>query len=161
RLELKLDIETALERGELHLVYQPIVTLGDSRTIGVEALLRWQHPRLGSVSPLEFITLAEESGAIVPIGESVIEDASRQAVAWEREFSRPLDVSVNVSVRQLERPEFPARVAAALTPTGIDPARVPLEIPETAVAREGMALQIIEELAALGLRLAIDDFGIG
>jgi diguanylate cyclase (GGDEF)-like protein len=162
RLELKTDIERARRNGELRLVYQPIVSLADGKTTGTEALLRWQHPRLGSIPPLEFIPLAEETGGIIEIGDWVIEEACRQTRAWAREYRRELYVSVNVSSRQLARPELIQTVRSALERAGLEAGRLTLEITETAIAADGLAvLATLHELSNLGVILAIDDFGTG
>lgn len=162
RLELKTDIDAALGNGELHLVYQPIVSLTDGTTRGTEALLRWLHPRLGAIPPLEFIPLAEETGAIVEIGDWVIEEACRQTRAWTQDCRRELYVSVNVSARQLARPELIKRVRTALEQAGLEAGHLTLEITETAIAADGLAvLNTLHELCDVGVTLAIDDFGTG
>ena len=162
RLELKTDIDNALALGQLHLVYQPIVSLADGATTGTEALLRWEHPRLGAIPPLDFITLAEESGAIIEIGMWVIDTACRQTRTWEREHDYKLNASVNVSSRQLARPDFPQLLRAVLGGADLEPARLMLEITESTVAADGPGtLNTMRELAELGVVLAIDDFGTG
>jgi diguanylate cyclase (GGDEF)-like protein len=162
RLELKSDVDRVLAEGRLHLVYQPIASIPDGAIDGVEALLRWHHPRLGPVPPLEFVELAEESGAIVEIGNWVIAEACRQAGEWERDHGCALNISVNVSPRQLEQPGFANRVRDALAQEKLDPARLTLEITESAVAAtDPVTLTVIRDLAAMGLTLAIDDFGTG
>jgi diguanylate cyclase (GGDEF)-like protein len=161
RLELKTDIDAALRQGELRLVYQPIVSLSNREVTTLEALLRWRHPRLGEISPLDFITLAEESGAIVDIGRWVIEEAAAQARRLGDELGRTLKVTVNVSARQLERREFADEVRAAVDMAGLAPEQLVLEITETAVAADDVALEVIHELAEDGIGFAIDDFGTG
>jgi diguanylate cyclase (GGDEF)-like protein len=156
RLELKSDVDHALDETRLHLVYQPIASIADGKIVGAEALLRWDHPRLGPVAPIEFIELAEESGAIVRIGNWVIAEACRQVSGWG------VGVSVNVSPRQLEQPGFAQHVGDALEQAGLDPARLTLEITESAVAAtDPVTLTVIHDLAAMGLTLALDDFGTG
>lgn len=162
RLELKTDIDNALANGELRLVYQPILRFHDAATVAVEALLRWRHPRLGEIAPLDFVPLAEESGAILPIGRWVMEEACRQVRQWEQELGIALNANVNISSRQLEQREFPDYVRAALAAAGLDAARLALEVTETAVAADdGIAFHVLGELADVGVTLAIDDFGTG
>ena len=164
RLEMEHDLHRAIERDELVLHYQPSYDLKARRITGVEALLRWQHPSRGLVPPGEFIGIAEETGFIVPIGEWVIDRACRQASEW---FGAGRDMSlrtvwVNVSARQLARPELPDVVRDALRRHGLDPAQLGLELTESALIEEaenpGTELRDIE---ALGVKLAIDDFGTG
>jgi diguanylate cyclase (GGDEF)-like protein len=157
RLELESDLRHATARGELLLHYQPQVDLRTGRIAGVEALVRWEHPRLGLIPPLGFIPLAEQSGLIVHIGTWVLREACTQAIAWPE-----LEMSVNVSARQLADPGFPDLVAGVLAETGLPPRLLCLEVTETAVisdptrARAGLV-----SLQTLGVRLAIDDFGVG
>jgi diguanylate cyclase (GGDEF)-like protein/PAS domain S-box-containing protein len=158
RLELENDLRRAIERGELHLVYQPLVLLESGRIFGVEALARWTHPQRGPVGPDEFIPVAEDSGLIVPLGEWVIRTACRQAREWQ-DAGFELQVAVNVSPRQLVESNLVAVVADAVSESGIDPACLCLEIIESAVVSAGVAP--LEELNAIGVGLAIDDFGTG
>ncbi|HEY3021441.1 MAG TPA: EAL domain-containing protein [Solirubrobacteraceae bacterium] len=159
RLELESALRGAEERGELRLLYQPQVTLPDGRITGVEALLRWEHPKHGLIPPLRFIPIAEQTGVILPMGAWVLREACRQAAAWG---DPDLVMSVNVSPRQLGAPDFVAVVAQALEETGLAPERLCLEITESAVLADAdAALLMLRELKALGLRLAIDDFGVG
>jgi diguanylate cyclase (GGDEF)-like protein/PAS domain S-box-containing protein len=164
RLGLENDLRRAVERQQLVLHYQPDVDLATGQVTGVEALVRWQHPRLGLVPPLEFIPLAEETGLILPIGQWVLKEACRQAVAWRRAQPQlqPLVMSVNLSARQLEAPGFIEEVAAVLAESGLPPACLRLELTETAVMRrvEEM-IPLLHKLKALGVQLAIDDFGTG
>lgn len=163
RVELEADLRRALERSELGVAYQPGFDLASMRPVSVEALLRWYHPERGVVAPRDFVPLAEESGLIVPIGAWVLDRACAQAAAWDRAV--PDDhrtVWVNVSVRQLSRPDFAQVVADALDRHGLTPDRLGLEITESVLIEEaeeaGTELRAIEEL---GVRLAIDDFGTG
>jgi diguanylate cyclase (GGDEF)-like protein/PAS domain S-box-containing protein len=159
RLELSRDLEAALARDELSLVYQPIVRLADSSMVGVEALLRWEHPRIGSISPARFVPLAEASGLIVTIGEWVLRTACEQLARWDDEA---LTLSVNVSVRQLADTGLVAAVGTILDDTGIAPQRLTLELTEGLLADDGEAtLERFRALKTLGVRLAIDDFGTG
>jgi EAL domain-containing protein (putative c-di-GMP-specific phosphodiesterase class I) len=157
RLDLKSDLRHALPAGELRLVYQPIVAVQDSRTVAVEALLRWDHPDRGPVSPAEFIPLAEESGAIVPIGRWVLREACRQGALWDG-----ITVSVNVSPRQLQQPGFVRDVVGALEETGLTPDRLVLELTEGLLVTDlDAAEHTLRALKQLGVSIAIDDFGTG
>jgi diguanylate cyclase (GGDEF)-like protein len=161
RIHLEMDLAGALAADQLFLVYQPMLDLEHERVVGVEALLRWRH-RSGEVIPPDaFIPLAEESGLIVPIGRWVLEQACVQGAAWHAR-GHNLDISVNVSARQLERPEFVDEVRAALHDSGLHPATLTLEITETVLMRkpETTAL-LLAELKRLGVRIAVDDFGTG
>jgi EAL domain-containing protein (putative c-di-GMP-specific phosphodiesterase class I) len=159
RLELESGLRHALEDGELRLVYQLLVTLDDGRISGVEALLRWDHPIFGMVAPLRFIALAERNGLIIPIGAWVLGEACRQLAAWG---DHALSVSVNVSARQLGSTDLVDVVRAALEDSGIDPRRLCLEITETAMMADPGAIgETLCPLKALGVRLAVDDFGVG
>jgi diguanylate cyclase (GGDEF)-like protein len=157
------DLRQAIARDELFLLYQPIVELPHGRLAGVEALVRWRHPEHGLVSPAEFIPLAERNGYIVELGRWVLEQAVHQASRWERDLGTdaPAKVSVNVSARQLGEPGFPSEVAALLSAAGLDPARLTVEVTETAVLSTGVALEAVRALDALGLTIALDDFGTG
>ena len=164
RLELKADLERAIERGELVLHYQPIVCLRTLRIVSVEALVRWQHPTRGLVAPLEFIPLAEETGLIDRLGEFVIESACRQALSWRQTIrgGDDLTVSVNLSPRQLSDPALVGRVRQVLADTGLPPAALVLELTESALAEPSVdAVGVLEQLSQLGVRLALDDFGTG
>ncbi|GIE33354.1 hypothetical protein Ait01nite_063990 [Actinoplanes italicus] len=161
--QLAADLRQAINRDELFLLYQPIVELPHGRLAGVEALVRWRHPEHGLVSPAEFIPLAERNGYIVELGRWVLEQAVHQASRWERGLGAdaPAKISVNVSARQLGEPGFPSEVAALLSAAGLDPARLTIEVTETAVLSTGVALDAVRALAALGLTIALDDFGTG
>ncbi len=162
RLDLEGGLRHALERNELRLLYQPQVDMRSGKIVGAEALIRWQHPERGLVVPPVFIPIAEQTGLIVPIGAWVVQEACRQAAVWMRTVDRPLAVSVNVSPRQLAEEDFVAVVAGALADSGLTPGLLCLEITESAVlADPDAATDVLEQLKALGLRLAIDDFGIG
>lgn len=160
-LALEAALRRALERDELVLFYQPKIELTSGRMIGVEALIRWQHPEWGLVSPARFIPLAEETGLILPIGDWALREACRQAVTW-RDQGRPLTVAVNLAARQFRQPGLVARVAATLTETGIDPAMLELEITESAMMHDPQQVtETLSELKRIGVRIAIDDFGTG
>jgi EAL domain-containing protein (putative c-di-GMP-specific phosphodiesterase class I) len=161
RIHLEMDLAGALAADQLYLVYQPMLDLEHEQVVGVEALLRWRH-RSGEVIPPDaFIPIAEETGLIVPIGRWVLERACLQGAAWHAR-GHDLNISVNVSARQLERPEFVEEVRAALHDSGLDPATLTLEITETVLMRkpETTAL-LLAELKQLGVRIAVDDFGTG
>ena len=164
RLELKADLQRALEHREFILHYQPIIELGSGRISGVEALIRWEHPERGLVPPLDFIPLAEETGLIVPIGRWALEEACRQGRILQQEHRSdpPMHVAVNLSVRQLVRQELVSEVAQVLRDTGLDPDTLVLEITESVMMAD-MELSIAQltKLKALGVRLAVDDFGTG
>ncbi len=164
RLQLESDLRHAVERGELELHFQPIVDLGAGTLAGFEALLRWRHPDRGLLSPGAFVPLAEETGLIVPIGQWVLRTACRQAQAWHAEYAgdAPLMMSVNISALQLQLPDFTDHVRDALAETGVDPRALQLEITESALlADEAATIRVMHWLREQGIRLALDDFGIG
>lgn len=162
RVELIAGLRHALENGELRVHYQPLHCLGDNRMIGVEALVRWQHPQRGLVPPGEFIPVAEDSGMISAIDAWVLEQACRQMVAW-RTAGRSLQfVAVNISSRLFSRGELDQRVAQVLADTGLPADCLELEVTESAVMDDpDQAQALLERLRSLGVRLAIDDFGTG
>jgi EAL domain-containing protein (putative c-di-GMP-specific phosphodiesterase class I) len=164
RLELETDLRRALQRGELLLHFQPQMDLASGEVLAVEALLRWRHPRRGLVPPAEFIPLAEETGLILPIGRWVLEEACRQARAWQdlRPSAAPLVVGVNLSPRQFVQPDLVDQVRRALSAADLPAHCLELELTESAVMQDGAtALAALQSLKALGVRLAIDDFGTG
>ncbi|MDP5185097.1 EAL domain-containing protein [Blastococcus sp. BMG 814] len=162
RERLQADLYQALERQELVLHYQPIVDLAPRRISGYEALVRWEHPTRGMVPPVQFITLAEDSGLIVPIGRWILREATRQAAAWQQPDGRGPRMSVNVSVRQFQHPDLVDDVTEALRASGLAPDRLTLEITESLFAEDTAGTtQKLEALKALGIRLALDDFGTG
>jgi len=155
------ELHRALERAELRMHYQPIVSLETGRISGFEALLRWQHPKRGLVGPDEFVGLAEETGLVVPIGSWALEESCRQAEYWHSHGS-DVTISVNLSPRQLAEPGLPADVARALQATRVQPGLVWLEITETALMRDAeSAVRALGALRSLGVHLAVDDFGTG
>jgi diguanylate cyclase (GGDEF)-like protein/PAS domain S-box-containing protein len=157
RVALTHDLDRALERDELFLAFQPIVDLADGRIGAVEALVRWRHPERGLVMPDEFIGLAERTGRIVELGRWVLREAARHAAQWPE-----LTVGVNVSRRQLTDPGIVDDVAAALAEHGVAPARMAIEVTETALMDDpARAAQALDALRALGVRIALDDFGTG
>jgi diguanylate cyclase (GGDEF)-like protein/PAS domain S-box-containing protein len=165
RLELETGLRRAAERDELRLEFQPVVLLNDGSVVGAEALLRWEHPTAGLLPPGRFIPVAEQSGAIVEIGAWVIREAARWAARWQGDRAAgepPLVVSVNVSPRQLGTPLLHEAVAAALAETGIPAETLCLEITENAIMADPEAgIEALKALKTLGVRLAIDDFGVG
>lgn len=164
RQVLACDLQLALERGELVPYYQPKVDLATGVVAGMEALIRWQHPERGLVTPGQFMPLAEETGLCVSIGRMILTEACRQLVAWQARYptlTAPM-VAVNVSDRQFQRPDLVAVVATTLAETGLNPALLKLEIPETAaMAQPAEGAAILHALRTLGVRLAIDDYGLG
>jgi len=163
RLRMETDLRLALERGELSLVYQPIVDLRDGRTRSVEALLRWTHPERGPIGPDVFIPVAEETGLIVEIGRWVLETAVAQVAEWQRTQpgARGLGVTVNVSGRQLFHESLVGDVERVAAESGIAPGTLGLEITESVLMDEGDAVTVLEALRARGARLSLDDFGTG
>ncbi len=162
RHQLKADMHLALENGEFLLLYQPLVDLESTTITGVEALIRWRHPRRGLVGPTEFIPLAEESGLIVPLGRWVLAEACRQGQAWQEGASRPLTMSVNLSSRQIAEAGLIEDVANALRESRLDPALLTLEITESVLLTDlDVVMARLGALKSLGVRLAIDDFGTG
>lgn len=163
RLELEGDLRRGLSRGEFVVLYQPIVALGNGRIAGVEALVRWQHPTRGLMTPASFIQVAEETGLIRPLGRHVLEVACRQTRTWQDipEVSR-LSVSVNLSPRQLLHEEIVDQVSDVLRSSGLPPNSLTLEITEGAMIEDAeLAIEKLRQLKMIGVRLAVDDFGTG
>jgi len=163
RIELQSDLKKAVERHELALVYQPIVELSTQQIIGAEALVRWNHPYRGLVSPMDFIPLAEETGLIVEIGEWVLKTAATDAAAWPvPPGAHPVTITVNLSARQMVDGNFIDVVKKTLDTTHLEPDRLVLELTESMlVGRNTETLALLHRIRALGVRLAIDDFGTG
>ncbi len=162
--DLESDLRSAVDRGEFVLRYQPIVDLRSGRINGFEALVRWMHPRLGMVPPLDFIPLAEETGLIVEIGGWVLREACRQAAGWNRgrAAAEQLSISVNLSARQLQQPQLPQLVAEVLESTGLAGPCLTLELTESLLINDVETTTArLGRLKVLGVRLAIDDFGTG
>jgi EAL domain-containing protein (putative c-di-GMP-specific phosphodiesterase class I) len=156
------DLRRALERGELHLDYQPQVEARTGRVAAVEALLRWRHPRRGLVSPAVFIPAAERTGLIVPIGDWVLRAACLQSRRWLDAGLTPVRMAVNLSARQFSDERLAVRVSQALDAAGLEPPDLELEITESMMARDPeAAARIVRALRATGVRLMIDDFGTG
>ena len=164
RLELRAELQRALDENELEVHYQPVVRLDGRMMYGVEALFRWTHPTRGNIPPLQFIPLAEETGMIIPLGRWVLQQACRQAVHLHQEFSRPelLTMSVNLSVKQLQSETIVEDVRGALEESGLTPSALVLEITESVMMADiDVAVARLHELKKLGVRLAMDDFGTG
>jgi diguanylate cyclase (GGDEF)-like protein len=174
RLAIENDLRLGLERGEFRLVYEPVYALRERRVVGVEALIRWQHPERGLLSPAAFIEVAEDCGLIVPIGRWVLEDACRRLARWNRllaerpragggrEAPAPPTMAVNLSVRQISDPGFVGVVAGVLDRYGLEPGQLCMEITETAVHDAPLSASVVlKGLSALGVRIALDDFGTG
>jgi diguanylate cyclase (GGDEF)-like protein len=164
RLRVENDLRRALDRDELTLDYQPIVTLPEHSIVSVEALVRWEHPTRGRVPPLEFIPIAEENGLIEPIGRWVLEHACHQAAEWyrQRPDAAPISIAVNLSALQFENPTLPDTVATALRAAGLDPALLGLEITESVMmGGDAERAGTLSALKETGARLILDDFGTG
>lgn len=160
--QLENDLRKALENNELVVYYQPQINLLSRKTTGLEALVRWNHPEVGLISPLDFIPLAEECGLIVPIGEWVLRESCEQIVRWQKQGRDPITVAVNLSPLQFRQDNLVATVEKIIRETGIDPTILELEITESMIM-DGIdkATSTMVELTELGLQLAIDDFGTG
>jgi diguanylate cyclase (GGDEF)-like protein len=162
RLALEVNLRRALDRKEFVLHYQPKIDLAERRLTGFEVLLRWQHPAIGLVSPLDFIPLAEETGLILPIGEWVIEEACRQAMAWTEQGYPPVGIAVNLSARQFRQKDLASQIIKALEASGLPPQRLELEITESCIMQDvESAIATIVALRGLGCQVSIDDFGTG
>ncbi len=162
RLELEAGLRDALAGSQLELHYQPEIALDDGRLFGMEALLRWNHPVHGMISPARFVPIAEQSGLIVPIGEWVIAEACRQAAQWHADGHDEFVMAVNISPRQLSSPNLATVVARALRDTGLPASALCLEITESVIMEDPEAAhRVLQSLKALGVKLAIDDFGVG
>ncbi|GAB4283320.1 MAG: hypothetical protein Fur0025_13160 [Oscillatoriaceae cyanobacterium] len=162
KLALESSLRYALERGELFVQYQPQAGLSDGRISSAEALIRWRHPRRGLVSPLEFIPIAEANGAIVPIGEWVLQTACAQVQQWRAAGLPPVRVAVNISARQFQQPNLTDRLVEILNNTGVPPELLELELTEsTLVQNVAEAKHRLQEWKDLGLKISLDDFGTG
>jgi EAL domain-containing protein (putative c-di-GMP-specific phosphodiesterase class I) len=162
RQSLENGLRHAVERKELHLDYQPIVNLSTGVIAGVESLLRWQHPSLGLILPDRFVSIAEESGLIVPIGQWVLREACRQAKVWQDVGLPDMRLAVNISAVELRSKEFVPGVEFILADTGFNPKCLELELTETFLMQDSKSTALVlGALKALGVQLALDDFGTG
>jgi diguanylate cyclase (GGDEF)-like protein/PAS domain S-box-containing protein len=162
RLQLENDLNHVVDKDQLRLVYQPVVELETNRIVGFEALVRWEHPSLGTVMPDKFIPIAEENGTIIAIGQWVLQTACLTAAGWGRRYPAKLSMAVNLSARQLAAPEVLDHVRTALRDAELDASTLVLEMTETALVQDPVqAAARLHQLRALGVRLAIDDFGTG
>ncbi|HUH59655.1 MAG TPA: EAL domain-containing protein [Candidimonas sp.] len=162
RLQLETDLRNAIDRNELLLHYQPQVSLQTGRVVGMEALIRWAHPSMGMIAPSRFISLAEETGLIVPIGDWVIREACRQNKAWQDAGLPALRIAVNLSARQFAEDNLVPFITATLEETGLDPRYLEIELTESMVISDvKRTIGILKQLKALGLQISIDDFGTG
>jgi diguanylate cyclase (GGDEF)-like protein/PAS domain S-box-containing protein len=159
RLRMEMDLRRALERGELRILYQPVVELAAGRITGMEALVRWTHPERGMVMPRDFIPVAEETGLIVPLGRWVVEEVCRDLRAWRGEVPR---VAINLSAKQLSQPGLAEHLETAMGRAGVDPRRILVEITESVILEDAdPAKAHLARLRALGVELYMDDFGTG
>jgi diguanylate cyclase (GGDEF)-like protein len=162
RLALETNLRRALELDQFTLHYQAMVDFKTGAITGVEALLRWNNPELGAVSPTQFIPVAEDMGLIVPIGKWVLREACTQNVEWQRQGLPPVRISVNLSMRQLDDPDLVAEIEAVLKETGLLPDLLELEVTESAIMHNAeRTVRVLAAIKGLGVRLAIDDFGTG
>jgi predicted signal transduction protein with EAL and GGDEF domain len=164
RIELELDLHRSVDSHDFEVHYQPKICLFDNHVTGFEALVRWRHPRLGLLYPTDFISLAEQTGLIVPLGMWVLEQAARQIARWQEIFPRtpPLVMSVNLSCRQFLDPNLLADIRRVLSETGIAPHTLRLELTESVLIDDPQgAIRILDQLKGLGLGLKMDDFGTG
>jgi EAL domain-containing protein (putative c-di-GMP-specific phosphodiesterase class I) len=160
---LGAQLREAIEAGQLYAVFQPVMHLLEHRIIGIETLVRWDHPVRGSVPPARFIPTAERTGLVVPLGRWLLAEACAHLAAWRREYgtSGPWTIGVNVSGRQLAEPAFAADTAAAVLNAGLEPHHVVLEVTEDSVLTGGDVIETLRELHDFGVKIALDDFGTG
>jgi diguanylate cyclase (GGDEF)-like protein len=163
RIGLRADLQEAIANRQFVLQYQPIFSIADRRLVGVEALVRWQHPVRGMLPPSEFIGLAEETGLIVPLGRLVLDEACRQLADWRACYpaAHEMSVAVNVSAVQLQHPAFIGHLREALRASGVPPSHVVLELTESVLTDSDNALRVLSDMKAIGVRIALDDFGTG
>lgn len=161
KLLLENDLRIALELGQFHLAYQPLVNLEHEQLVGAEALLRWSHPQKGEIPPSEFIPLCEENGFILQLGEWVLRNACLQMKLWQDQGHPPIILSVNLSIRQFRQHDLCDRISKILIETGLEPQWLELEITESIMADVNFATEMLGRLKKLGVRISIDDFGTG
>lgn len=158
RRQLELALRDALEKNQLHVLFQPVVEARQGSVVGFEALVRWTHPDMGPISPAKFIPVAEEARLIGPIGEWVLRTACKEAACWPEDIR----IAVNVSAQQLTHPSFVGAVVSALAQSGLEARRLELEVTESVfVNADTGALKILDQLRGLGVQLSLDDFGTG
>ncbi len=163
-MQLENDLRRAIEHQDFELYYQPIVALATGRIMGFEALVRWQHPEQGIISPAKFVPIAEETGLIIPLGQWVLREACRQLKQWQDEYASepPMSISVNLSSRQFSQPSLINQIRQILTETGVDAHCLKLEITESAIMENTeSAMDMLLQLKAMGIQLSVDDFGTG
>ncbi|UBF29234.1 EAL domain-containing protein [Kovacikia minuta CCNUW1] len=163
-LQLETDLRRAIERQEFRVFYQPVMELRTNKITGFEALIRWQHPERGLVSPAEFVPIAEETGLILPIGRWVLYEACSQMKQWQQQYpsNPPLSISVNLSRKQFSQPDLVHQVERILQETGLEPGYLKLEITESAIMEDAnSATEMMQQLKTLGIQLVMDDFGTG
>jgi EAL domain-containing protein (putative c-di-GMP-specific phosphodiesterase class I) len=164
RLNLESDLRQAIDKRQFHLVYQPIVSLATGEVESLEVLVRWQHPERGTVSPAEFVPVAEENGMIIPIGDWVMRTSFEQMARWQQTLGArsPKGMSVNISRNQLFQPDFVEHVRSLVHETGVDPSQLHFEVTESAIMKDvGCASRTLKALRAMGIRIEMDDFGTG
>ncbi|WP_420868776.1 putative bifunctional diguanylate cyclase/phosphodiesterase [Brevibacillus invocatus] len=161
RLLLEHDLHHALDKEEFHLYYQPQTDLRTGHILSFEALIRWKHPRHGWVSPIDFIPIAEETGLIVPIGEWVLKTACKQLKAWHEQGLDQIGVSVNLSTRQFFQQNLVDTIKRVLDETALSAKYLELEITESMTINESHAIEILQNIKQLGVKIAVDDFGTG
>jgi EAL domain-containing protein (putative c-di-GMP-specific phosphodiesterase class I) len=162
RLALETSLRHSIESQEFVVHYQPRVAIDSLQITGVEALVRWRHPQLGLLPPAEFIPLAEDTGLITPIGESVLRTACRQGRSWQNEGFSPLRMAVNISVRQFQQQDIAQMVVRILEQTGMAPDHLELELTESSIMKDtDFAIKVLRRLKAMGVKISIDDFGTG
>ncbi len=166
-VELENNLRHALQRGELVLQYQPIISLSSQELVGFEALMRWRHPQRGLLLPSEFIAIAEDTGLIIPIGEWVLAEACRQLKVWQQKFAsipqiETLKIGINVTSQQFQQPQFIQKLDRVLLATGLNGNCLRLEITESVLVESGSTIKnILAEIKKRNIKLSIDDFGTG
>ncbi|MBI4808083.1 MAG: EAL domain-containing protein [Nitrosomonadales bacterium] len=159
---MEKDLRLALERNEFHLCFQPQMDIASGRLCGAEVLIRWNHPEKGAISPAEFIPVAEETGLIIAIGDWVLHTTCKKIAAWRRQGMLPLPIAINLSLRQLLQPDFAQQVATVLEKYDVPPNELELEVTESIMLNDAqVALNFLDKMRDLGVRLSIDDFGTG
>lgn len=161
KMQLEVGLRKGLERGEFKVYYQPQVDVSSGKVIGVEALIRWQHPELGNIPPDDFIPLAEETGLIIPIGEWVLYEACRQNKSWQNQGYPPIRIAVNISSRQFQQGNLLEIISKTLRQTKLSPQYLELELTESIIQDSKYAISTMQKLKTMGIQLSIDDFGTG